>query len=62
VIVDLVETGRTLRENGLHPVEEWLAIAPYLIGSRAAFFLQGAGFARWRAHEPGEISGLGGTP
>jgi ATP phosphoribosyltransferase len=40
-VVDLVETGRTLRENGLHPVEEWLHVAPYLIANRAAFFLQG---------------------
>ncbi len=40
-VVDVVETGRTLRENGLHPVEEWLAVAPYLIANRAAFFLKG---------------------
>ncbi len=40
-VVDLVETGRTLRENGLHPVEEWLQVAPYLIANRAAFFLKG---------------------
>jgi ATP phosphoribosyltransferase len=39
-VVDLVETGRTLRENGLHPVEEWLGIAPYLIANRAAFHVQ----------------------
>jgi ATP phosphoribosyltransferase len=39
-VVDLVETGRTLRENGLHPVEEWLRIAPYLIANRAAFYIQ----------------------
>jgi ATP phosphoribosyltransferase len=39
-VVDLVETGRTLRENGLHPVEEWLRIAPYLIANRAAFHVQ----------------------
>lgn len=37
-VVDLVETGRTLRENGLVPVEEWLRVAPYLIANRAAFF------------------------
>jgi ATP phosphoribosyltransferase len=40
-VVDLVETGRTLRENGLHPVEEWLPVAPYLIANRAAFFMRG---------------------
>ncbi|HPS78553.1 MAG TPA: ATP phosphoribosyltransferase [Thermoanaerobaculaceae bacterium] len=39
--VDLVETGRTLRENGLQPVEEWLAVSPYLIAQRAAFFWKG---------------------
>jgi len=49
-VVDLVETGRTLRENGLHPVEEWLRVAPYLIANRAAFH-----FRR------GEIRALGRT-
>jgi ATP phosphoribosyltransferase len=39
-VVDLVETGRTLRENGLHPVEEWLRVAPYLIANRAAFYVR----------------------
>ncbi|MFH1176596.1 MAG: ATP phosphoribosyltransferase regulatory subunit [Acidobacteriota bacterium] len=39
--VDLVETGRTLRENGLHPVEEWLRVAPDLIANRAAFYVSG---------------------
>jgi ATP phosphoribosyltransferase len=38
-VVDLVETGRTLRENGLVPVEEWLRVAPYLIANRADFFI-----------------------
>lgn len=38
-VVDLVETGRTLRENGLAPVEDWLEVAPYLIANRAAFFI-----------------------
>lgn len=40
-VVDLVETGRTLRENGLAPVEEWLRVAPYLVANRAAFHLHG---------------------
>jgi len=40
-VVDLVETGRTLRENGLVPVEEWLRVAPYLIVNRAALHLEG---------------------
>ena len=39
-VVDLVETGRTLRENGLQPVEVWLRVAPYLIANRAAFFMR----------------------
>ena len=39
--VDLVETGQTLRENGLAPVEEWLRVAPYLIANRASLFLKG---------------------
>lgn len=40
-VVDLVETGRTLRENGLHLVEEWLRVAPCLVANRAAFHLHG---------------------
>jgi len=40
-VVDLVETGRTLRDNGLVPVEEWLAVAPYLIVNRAALLFAG---------------------
>ena len=40
-VVDLVETGRTLRENGLHPVEEWLSVSPYLIANRGAFLMRG---------------------
>lgn len=40
-VVDLVETGRTLRENGLYVVEEWLRVAPYLVANRAAFHLHG---------------------
>lgn len=48
-VVDLVETGRTLRENGLVPVEEWLRVAPYLIANRAALHLEGEMIrALWR--------------
>ena len=39
-VVDLVETGRTLRENGLYPVEEWLQVQPYLIANRGAFVMR----------------------
>ncbi len=39
-VVDLVETGRTLRENGLYPVEEWLDVRPYLIANRGAFVMR----------------------
>ncbi len=48
-VVDLVETGQTLRENGLVPVEEWMRVAPYLIANRAALHLEGASIrALWR--------------
>jgi ATP phosphoribosyltransferase len=40
-VADLVETGRTLRENGLHPVADWLEVAPNVIANRAASFLRG---------------------
>ena len=40
-VVDVVETGQTLRENGLHVVAEWMRVAPYLIAGRAAFHLRG---------------------
>ena len=39
-VVDLVETGRTLRENGLQVLEEWLPVAPYVIVNRAAFHIR----------------------
>ncbi len=54
-VLDLVETGRTLRENGLHPVEEWLRVAPYLIANRAAFFVRRAEIGALRRT-------LGGSP
>ena len=41
-IVDLVETGTTLRENGLVEVETILAISARLVVNRASFRLRGA--------------------
>jgi ATP phosphoribosyltransferase len=41
-VVDVVETGRTLRENGLHVVAEWMSVAPYVIAGPAAFHLHRA--------------------
>ena len=37
VIVDIVETGVTLRENGLEPKEEILPISARLIANRAGY-------------------------
>jgi ATP phosphoribosyltransferase len=54
-VLDLVETGYTLRENGLHPVEDWLKVAPYLIANRAASFRRGDEFRTLRRT-------LGGRP
>lgn len=54
-VLDVVESGRTLRENGLHPVEEWLQIAPYLIANRAAYYIARAEIGALRRR-------LGGTP
>lgn len=33
-VLDLVETGTTVRENGLVIVQTWLAVAPYLVAHR----------------------------
>jgi len=40
-VADVVENGRSLRENGLHPVADWLEAAPHLNADRAASFLRG---------------------
>jgi len=39
-IVDLVESGRTLRENGLEVVDELLAVSARLVVNRAAYRLK----------------------
>jgi ATP phosphoribosyltransferase len=41
-IVDLVETGRTLKENGLHVVEEILESTARLVVNRASYQLKAA--------------------
>jgi ATP phosphoribosyltransferase len=41
-IVDLVETGRTLKENGLHVVEEILESTARLVVNRASYQLKSA--------------------
>lgn len=33
-VLDLVETGTTVRENGLVIVETWLSVAPYFVANR----------------------------
>lgn len=43
VIVDIVETGRTLRENGLEVVETILPISARLIANKASFEFQRQG-------------------
>lgn len=37
LVLDLVETGTTLRENGLVIVDTWLAVAPYFVANRASW-------------------------
>lgn len=37
VIVDIVETGKTLYENGLEPIEDIVAISARLIANKASF-------------------------
>jgi len=44
-IVDLMETGRTLRENGLHVVEEILESTGRLVVNRAAYQLKSSAIA-----------------
>lgn len=34
LVLDLVETGQTLKENGLVVIETWLSVVPYLVGNR----------------------------
>lgn len=42
VIVDIVETGSTLRENGLEELETMLSISARLVANKAAFKFKGA--------------------
>ena len=42
VIVDIVETGKTLIENGLAPLEEIVPISARLIANKASFKFKGA--------------------
>jgi len=46
VIVDIVETGRTLRENGLEVVEEIAEVSARLIANRASMQLKSEAIAR----------------
>ena len=46
MIVDLVETGRTLRENGLTVVEEIAESTGRLVVNRASYQLKGKEVAR----------------
>ena len=46
VIVDIVETGTTLKENGLAVVEEFLPISARLIANKAAYKFKGAAVDR----------------
>ncbi|MCS7182961.1 MAG: ATP phosphoribosyltransferase [Thermoanaerobaculum sp.] len=41
-VLDLVETGRTLRENDLVIVERWLQVAPYFVVNRASWVTRGS--------------------
>lgn len=36
-VLDLVETGRTVRENGLDILDSWLSVAPYFVTSRGVW-------------------------
>jgi len=42
VIVDIVDTGRTLADNGLVPVEEIMQVSARLIANRASLQLKSA--------------------
>ena len=41
-VTGVVETGDTLRDNGRHPVEEWLRVAPTVVFNRAESLVRGA--------------------
>ena len=54
VIVDIVETGSTLKENGLAVVEEILPISARLIANKASHKFKGEAIERLRAALAGE--------
>lgn len=41
VVLDLVETGQTLKENGLVILETWLSVVPYLVVNRGMWETSG---------------------
>ena len=49
VIVDIVETGKTLIENGLAPLEEIVPISARLIANKASFKFKGAELRKLQA-------------
>lgn len=49
VIVDIVETGKTLLENGLEPRETIQPISARLIANKASFRFKNAGMEAIRA-------------
>ena len=49
LIVDLVETGKTLAENGLEVKDEVLAVSTLLIANRASYKLRGEAIAAFTA-------------
>lgn len=54
-VTGAVELGDTLRDNGQHPVEEWLRVAPIVVFNRANLLVGGAVIcASWQ--------GRGGRP
>ena len=54
-VTGAVETGVTLRDNGQHPVKEWLRVAQNVIPNRAELLVRGAVIrASWQT--------LGGRP
>jgi len=55
VIVDIVETGKTLRENHLHVVKEILPISARLIANKASFMFKTAAIEQIRTSMSREI-------
>lgn len=53
VIVDLVETGETLRQNGLSVVAEVCAVSAVVVVNRVVFKLHRAAVERFMGRLPG---------